>query len=561
MGLTDAGGRRARTRFRAFGGTRTTIPSGEMVAPGEPASLTSESFTGPDAMAAAWCPTSNRGLPRTPPPRPPRSGNEHRGRYRPGPHQRRANRGGGPRHLRPAHWRSTPRGEPCAPSTASPSPSRAGETLGLVGESGSGKTMTGMSVMRLLPPGGLVAGGSIAFDGRDLTALASDELRRLRGNDIAMVFQDPMTSLNPTRTIGSQLREAYRIHRRSAPARRPPHGPTRCSASCGCPVRSDRLRDYPHQLSGGMRQRAMIAMALSERAAAADRRRADDRAGRLHPGADPRPARRPEGPPAAWRSCCHARPGRDRRPRRPGRRSCTRGRIVEEAPTTTAFRRPPAPLHRRRCSSRCPPLELDSRHALASIPGVPPQLIDLPPSAASPPRCRFAARDCRTQDPELRHRGAGAHRTPASTRLDRPRRRPDRAVTVAQRRARSTRDRRGRGAAGLDSTPWRSFHVTSPALLRAAPGACTRSPGSRSTVLAGRDARHRRRVRLRQDHDRPDVGRPRAADQPAPSPSTGTTRPPEPVASARKRRRDLQMMFQDSSAALDPRMRVCRPDR
>src|ERR1700709_216844 len=78
---------------------------------------------------------------------------------------------------------------------------RAGETLGLVGESGSGKTMTGMSVLQLLPPGGAGASGSILFDGRDLTTMSREELRRLRGNDIAMVFQDPMTSLNPTRTI------------------------------------------------------------------------------------------------------------------------------------------------------------------------------------------------------------------------------------------------------------------------------------------------------------------------------------------------------------------------
>jgi len=87
-----------------------------------------------------------------------------------------------------------------------------GEILGLVGESGSGKTMTGMSIMRLLPAGGSVTAGSVKFDGVELTALDGAALRRLRGNDIALISQDPMTSLNPTRTIGSQLREAYRIH-------------------------------------------------------------------------------------------------------------------------------------------------------------------------------------------------------------------------------------------------------------------------------------------------------------------------------------------------------------
>ncbi len=88
----------------------------------------------------------------------------------------------------------------------------AGRTVGLVGESGSGKTMTGMSIMRLLPPGGSIVGGSVVFEGTDLTRIDDAAMRRLRGNEIAMISQDPMTSLNPTRTIGSQLREAYRIH-------------------------------------------------------------------------------------------------------------------------------------------------------------------------------------------------------------------------------------------------------------------------------------------------------------------------------------------------------------
>ena len=103
-----------------------------------------------------------------------------------------------------------------------------------MGESGSGKTMTGMSVMRLLPPGGSITGGSVRFDGTELTNLDDAAMRRLRGNDIALISQDPMSSLNPTRTIGSQLREAYRIHtggsRRAANS-----GPSRCSAWSGCP--------------------------------------------------------------------------------------------------------------------------------------------------------------------------------------------------------------------------------------------------------------------------------------------------------------------------------------
>ncbi len=122
--------------------------------------------------------------------------------------------------------------------------------------------MTGMSVMRLLPKGGSIAGGSVRFDGTELTGLDEAAMRRLRGNDIALISQDPMTSLNPTRTIGSQLREAYRIHAGGSRQRRRPPRRARCSAWSGMPRPAERLDDYPHQLSGGMRQRAMIAIGL-----------------------------------------------------------------------------------------------------------------------------------------------------------------------------------------------------------------------------------------------------------------------------------------------------------
>ena len=136
-----------------------------------------------------------------------------------------------------------------------------GEILGLVGESGSGKTMTGMSIMRLLPHGGSVTAGSIKFDGVELTALDAAGLRRLRGNDIALISQDPMTSLNPTRTIGSQLREAYRIHT-GASHKAATTRAVEVLGLVGMPRPAERLTDYPYQLSGGMRQRAMIAIGL-----------------------------------------------------------------------------------------------------------------------------------------------------------------------------------------------------------------------------------------------------------------------------------------------------------
>ena len=91
----------------------------------------------------------------------------------------------------------------------------AGETLGLVGESGCGKTMTGMSIMRLLPPGGYIASGSVNFDGKELSNASEQEMRKIRGNDIGMIFQDPMTSLNPCLTIGDQIAETVRLHRKA----------------------------------------------------------------------------------------------------------------------------------------------------------------------------------------------------------------------------------------------------------------------------------------------------------------------------------------------------------
>jgi oligopeptide/dipeptide ABC transporter ATP-binding protein len=137
-----------------------------------------------------------------------------------------------------------------------------GETLGIVGESGCGKSVTSLAILGLLPRAGRVTGGSAEFDGRDLIGLSDAELRRIRGREIAMIFQDPMTSLNPVLTIGRQIREALETHfgnsRKEAQRRA-----VELLDQVGIPEARRRVDDYPHQFSGGMRQRAMIAMALA----------------------------------------------------------------------------------------------------------------------------------------------------------------------------------------------------------------------------------------------------------------------------------------------------------
>ena len=138
-----------------------------------------------------------------------------------------------------------------------------GETLGLVGESGCGKSVTAHSIMRLLPqPMGQIAGGVVRFRGREITSLSLEEMEKVRGRDIGMVFQEPMTALNPVHTVGKQLTEVMLLHRDIAADQAIRDG-IELLARVGIPSPDVRMGEYPHQLSGGMRQRVVIAMALA----------------------------------------------------------------------------------------------------------------------------------------------------------------------------------------------------------------------------------------------------------------------------------------------------------
>ena len=273
-----------------------------------------------------------------------------------------------------------------------------GETLGLVGESGCGKSVTSLSIMRLIqPPNGVISGGPIRFRGEDLLQKSPAEMRRIRGNQISMIFQEPMTALNPVYTCGFQIMESIQVHqkRSRAEARQQAIEMLRLT---GIPSPEQRVDEYPHQLSGGMRQRVMIAMALT-----------------CHPAlliADE--------PTTALDVTVQAQIlaliGQLRRELGMAVLLITHdlgvvaevadrvavmyaGRIVEHAPVERIFERPLHP-YTQGLLNAIPRLgrELDR---LAVIPGVVPNPAYLPAGCAFHPRCPLADERCRTEVPPL----------------------------------------------------------------------------------------------------------------------------------------------------------------
>jgi oligopeptide transport system ATP-binding protein len=274
-----------------------------------------------------------------------------------------------------------------------------GATLGIVGESGCGKSVSMLSVMRLIPdPPGKIEDGEVLFNGRDLLKLSDDEMRRVRGAEVAMVFQDPMTSLNPVLTVGFQIGEALKLHQgvndKEARAQS-----AELLNLVGIPNAEDRLDDYPHQFSGGMRQRAMIAMGLScnpqlliadEPTTALDvtiQAQIIDLVKRLQEQL---------GMAVIW--ITHDLGVVARLTKRVI--VMYAGFIIEDAPVKELYGKPRHPYTIGLLGS-LPRLDAAPGTQLISIPGQPPDLVALPEGCPFAPRCTFVADRCLEENPGL----------------------------------------------------------------------------------------------------------------------------------------------------------------
>jgi len=279
-----------------------------------------------------------------------------------------------------------------------------GETVGIVGESGCGKSVTALSILRLVPEPGRVVGGQIFFGERDVLAMSDEDIREFRGNDVSMIFQDPMTSLNPVLRVGFQIEEAMDAHRRFT-KKQAGERVVPLLETVRIPAAAQRARDYPHQFSGGMRQRAMTAMALANEPSLLI---ADE-------------------PTTALDVTVQASIIELLRDLNRDRRMaiilithnmavvaslCTRvivmyaGRIVESGPTRKIFKSPQHPYTWSLLRS-LPRVDELKHERLLNIRGLPPDLTNLPPGCKFHPRCQFRVERCFREEPPLGEVDAG----------------------------------------------------------------------------------------------------------------------------------------------------------
>jgi oligopeptide transport system ATP-binding protein len=273
-----------------------------------------------------------------------------------------------------------------------------GETLGIVGESGCGKSVTALSILRLIQDPGRIVAGQILFKGDDIVKMSDDDVRDIRGKDIAMIFQDPLSSLNPVLTVGFQIEEAIEAHTK-VPAKTALGRAVQLLKQVRIPAAESRVRDYPHQFSGGMRQRAMIAMGLVNKPSILI---ADE-------------------PTTALDVTVQAQILELLRDLNHDLKTsiilithnmgvvaglCTRvlvmyaGRVVEQGPVEQIFKNPQHPYTWSLLQS-IPRLDSDRHQRLMSIEGLPPDLIKPPAGCRFNPRCRFRIDRCFHDDPAL----------------------------------------------------------------------------------------------------------------------------------------------------------------
>jgi peptide/nickel transport system ATP-binding protein len=441
----------------------------------------------------------------------------------------------------------------------------AGESVGLVGESGCGKSMTGLSIMGLLPPGGKIIGGSIKLDGRELVGLTDAELRKIRGNDIAMIFQDPLTSLDPTKTVGYQVAEPVRLHR-GASKREALDRAAEVLAMVGLPRPKERLGDYPHQLSGGLRQRVMIATALAcepklliadEPTTALDvtiqaqiLALLDDLRRRL--GMAMLLITHDMGVIAGHADSVEV---------------MYAGRMVETADTTTLFGHMHHPYTQALLGS-IPRLSQDARQRLLSIPGLPPDLSNPPAGCRFAPRCSRASGRCQTDEPpltgaELDHLFAcwhpvdGPAQAGAAQPADGTAREPDPAQARVEALGPAPVEAAGPDGSSLLEIDHvvKEFGIHAGAILQRRVGSVKAVSDVSFSVatgetfgLVGESGCGKTTIgRVIVALERPNSGSVRLRGRNVSALSAGELR---------RHRRDLQLVFQDPYSSLDPRMRV-----